>query len=106
MTGKVAYQLDLPGTAQIHDVFHVSQLKSFRGELPQQPHIPCGLQGKDSSTSLTPTVILDRKLVKRNNHAVVHYLVLWEGQLESEATWEDAAAMEERFPLFFAPSQT
>ena len=96
--------MDLPATAQIHNVFHVSQLKSFRGELPAQPHIPSGLQHQDSTTQLFPTAILERNLVKKQNRAVVHYLVLWEGQPESEATWEDAAMMKTRFPHFFAQS--
>jgi len=36
---------------------------------------------------------------------MVFYLVLWEGQPESEATWEDAALMEERFSQFLCSSK-
>ena len=48
--GKVAYQLNLPAIAQVHNVFHVSLFKSFRGELPTQSHISLGVLGKDNST--------------------------------------------------------
>ena len=49
LVGKVAYKLKLPIEAQIHDVFHVSQLKVFKGNLPNQPHIPKWMTGRSVS---------------------------------------------------------
>ena len=107
MVGKVAYTLKLPAEARIHPTFHVSQLKPFKGVLPAQPHIPTALQGASKTAILQPDAILDRKMVKQHNRAVVQYLILWEGLPESEASWEDALAMEEQFLDFFAaPHQT
>jgi len=96
--GKVAYRLTLPPSAQIHPTFHVSQLKEFHGVLPQQPHIPQWLQNKDAHLPLRPVAVLDRKLVKRGNHAAVSYLVQWEGQAVKDASWHDADYLEKKFP--------
>ena len=104
--GKVAYQLKLPDEAKIHPTFHVSQLKPFRGILPAKPHIPSALQGEEAGSILKPAAVLERRMVKQHNRAVVQYLMLWDGQPESEATWEEADTMEEKYPAFFADLQT
>ncbi|KAK9664024.1 hypothetical protein RND81_14G014700 [Saponaria officinalis] len=98
--GSVAYKLDLPCHALIHDVIHVSQLKKFEGTLPVAVHIPPWLQGRSTEQRLQPVAILARRTVKHQNVAQVQYLVQWNGFSEAEATWEPAIAFEGRYPDF------
>ncbi|KAK9670007.1 hypothetical protein RND81_13G170200 [Saponaria officinalis] len=98
--GAVAYKLALPNDAQIHDTFHVSQLKKFVGTLPVAIHIPVWLQGRSSEEQLKPRAILGRRTVRHQNAAQIQYLVQWEGFDEYEATWEPALVFEDKYPGF------
>ncbi|XP_057249106.1 uncharacterized protein LOC130590635 [Beta vulgaris subsp. vulgaris] len=101
--GKVAYKLQLPDNAQVHPVFHVSQLKQCRGDLPTITHIPAWLQGTSATSTLQPAAILEKRVVKHQNTAQVQYLVQWEGCPISEATWEWAQQFESSYPTFSIP---
>ncbi|KAK9073612.1 hypothetical protein SSX86_007936 [Deinandra increscens subsp. villosa] len=93
--GEVAYRLDLPPEAQIHNTFHVSLLKPARGShdihfpLPSAPRF-----------SFVPRAILDRQLVKRRGKAAIRLLVHWQGMSVADATWEFMDDFQLRFPSF------
>ena len=98
--GHVAYKLTFPPSVKIHNVFHVSQLKPFRGTLPSSPHIPSWFHGTAADQVLQPVAILDRRVVQRHNVAAVQYLIQWADQPASEATWVFATTFEAQFPEF------
>ena len=72
----VAYKLELPVEAQIHNVFHVSQLKKAVGY--NGPYIPLPSFSNQGAT-FEPLAILERKMVKRGNIAVAQLLIHWKG---------------------------
>lgn len=72
--GTVAYKLSLPDTAQLHLVFHVSLLKKKLGKhVLAQPTLPP--VSDEGVLQMEPITVLDRKMIKRNNRAVIQWLV-------------------------------
>jgi hypothetical protein len=66
--GAVAYKLELPHTARIHPVFHVSQLKPFKGEVGE-PYLPLPLPTTDNGIIAQPASVIDcRMLVQGQQH--------------------------------------
>jgi hypothetical protein len=63
--GKVSYQLQLPDTCKLHDVFHVSQLKKHTGpnDVPN-PTLP--LVTVDGKVKFAPLKVLQRRIVPRS----------------------------------------
>jgi hypothetical protein len=94
--GSAAYKLDLPADSKIHNVFHVSQLKPFLADYyPVYSELPVSTDIEVAAA--TPEVVLQRRLVKKENSAVPQVLIKWTGLPEASATWEDYNVLHQRF---------
>ena len=95
--GEVAYRLELPAEAQVHPVFHISQLKAFTpNNVPVFSTLP---RDEDlSKQGVVPLEILDRRLVKKGNKAVSQVLIRWSNIPQESATWEDYYVLRQKFP--------
>lgn len=91
--------MELPESAQIHPVFHVSQLKLHRGEPPTTLAVLPRFN-TDGVLAVEPLAILDRKLAKRGNATAVYVLVQWVNGTAVDATWELYEDVAARFPSF------
>lgn len=100
--GKVAYKLQLPATAAIHPVFHVSQLKRALG-VP--PPLVSGTLPDDLGHLQVPVQILNRRVVFRGGRQVPQVHVRWSQSDEALATWEDEDSLRARFPAAAAWGQ-
>jgi len=62
----VAFQLELPIEARIHDVFHIFVLKPFRGDNRDQ-YLPLPLQTTPEGPMLSPHVVIKKRTVLRDH---------------------------------------
>jgi hypothetical protein len=72
--GTLTYELDLLASSYVHPMVHVSQIKSFTptyiivfSKLPHSVDL-AGLE-------ISPTAVLDRRMVRKGNHVIVQVLV-------------------------------
>ncbi|XP_020197229.1 uncharacterized protein [Aegilops tauschii subsp. strangulata] len=91
---NVAYRLQLPSSARIHNVFHVGLLKPFHGEPPATtPDLPPTSEGR-----LLPGPA--KVLKAQQSRGVWRLLIQWQGLLEEDATWEHLDKFRKHFPDF------
>ena len=100
--GEVAYQLELPSAlADVHDVFHVSQLKKCL----RMPEEQLPLEEVDPKEDLTyaeyPIRILDTAERTTRRKAIRMCKIQWSHHSEDEATWEREDDLKAEFPQLF-----
>jgi hypothetical protein len=103
---EMAYQLELPATlSDVHNVFHVSQLKKcLRVPEKQLPMEELSVQG-DLTYTEYPINILDTLTRVTRNKVIKMCKVQWSHHGEDEATWEREEELRVDFPhLFPSPS--
>ena len=97
--GEVAYQLELPeGLADVHNVFHVSQLKKCL-RVPEE-QVPLGnieLE-KNLTYKERPIKVLEEAERQTRRKTIKFYKVQWSNHSEDEATWEQEDLLRAEFP--------
>ena len=103
--GEVAYQLELPpNLSQVHDVFHVSQLRRcFKDPVREVDHDMIDLR-EDLSYPEFPARILDEAVRQTRQKSIKFLKVQWSNHSEDEATWECEDRLREEYPTFFLPT--
>jgi len=92
--GSVAYRLQLPARAKIHNVFHVVFLTKHQGAPPAAPvPLPPVVHGR-----VVPTPASVKRA--RLNHGVWELSVHWVGCDASDSTWEKLDEFREAYPEF------
>jgi hypothetical protein len=99
---EVAYQLELPPQlSDVHDVFHVSQLKKCLRVLEEQLPMEDLDIGGDLTYNERPIKILDT--AKRVTHSKIIRMckVQWSHHTEDETTWEHEEELRADYPELF-----
>jgi hypothetical protein len=97
--GEVAYQLELPDRlSDVHDVFHVSQLKKCL-RVPKE-HLPIEELNvnKDLTYSEYPSKFLETSRKITQSKVINMCKVQWSHHSEDEATWEREDELSAEFP--------
>ena len=100
--GEVAYRLELPARlSDVHDVFHISQLKKCL----RVPEEQLSLEELNVSDDLTyterPVKILETLQRVTRNKSITMCKVQWSHHSEDEATWEREDELRAEFPDLF-----
>jgi len=100
--GPLAYRLELPiSLSNIHDVFHVSQLRKYIPDPTQEIQVEVIELKDDLTYPESPERILDRRDQVLRNKIIPLVKIQWRNHTEEEATWELEGTIREKYPYLF-----
>jgi hypothetical protein len=100
--GEVTYQLELPPQlSDVHDVFHVSQLRKCLWVPKEQLPMEKFDLGDDLTYSERPIKILDTAERVTRNKVIKMCKDQWNHHTEDEATWEHEEELRADYPELF-----
>jgi hypothetical protein len=101
--GEVAYQLELPPQlSNVHDVFHVSQLRKCLRVPEEQMPLEELTVGEDLTYHEYPVKILDTSEKVTRNNCYKMCKVQWSNHTEEETTWEKEDQLKADFSKIFS----
>jgi hypothetical protein len=102
--GNVAYRLELPPTlADVHNVFHVSQLKKCLRHPVDVTVDDVSPLDADLSYPEHLVKILDQQDRVTRRQMIQFFKVQWSHHSEREATWETEEFIRSKYPRFLPP---
>ena len=85
---EVAYELELPTSSRIHNIFHVSFLKKALGQqVTATEELPP--TNDEGHLVLQLEAIIDSRERQLRSRTVREFLVKWKNLLDEDATWEN-----------------
>ncbi|XP_050888729.1 uncharacterized protein LOC127093874 [Lathyrus oleraceus] len=101
--GKVAYRIALPPPlANLHDVFHVSQLRRYVSDLSHMIQVDDVHVGDNLIVDVSPMRIQDWEVKQMHGKEIALVKVVWGGRAGGSMNWEREKQLRKSYPTLFS----